>query len=122
MILIASMKKVKFIIETGKVDSNGDILHVDGIKIKEQHILTKDFDISHPIGTCHVFKDDNMLKAEAELPDELPNHYHAIGYMVISAQPNEHGGKTILEAKLMQVSICVNENVDPSVKRISDQE
>lgn len=115
------MKKVKFIVEAGQVDSNGDIIKLDGLQVKDKTLLTKDFDISHPIGKCDVFKEDGVLKAEAELPEEMLNAYPAISFQILSSEPNKHGGRTIKEAKLMDVSLCQSPNADPNIKRIDEQ-
>ena len=115
------MKKVKFIVETGQADSNGDIIKIDGLQVKDKTILTKDFDISHPIGECDVFKEDGVLKAEAQLSDEMSNAYPAIIFQIISSEPNEHGGRTIKAAKLMGVSLCQSPNADPNIKKIDEQ-
>lgn len=89
------MQKVKFIVENGQVDSNGDLINLDGLLIKNSVLLTKDFDLNHPIGNCEVFKEGGVLKAEATLAEDLLNAYPAISFQILSSQPNEYGGKTI---------------------------
>lgn len=116
------MKNVTFIIETGKVDSNGDIISLDGLKIPNKKIpILADFNVSNCIGFADVVKEDGVLKANAELTDKYFDAFPAIGYQIISSEPNEHGGMNITEAKLQFVGISMLPNVGPSIKRISEQ-
>lgn len=115
------MKKVKFIIEKGQLDSNGDMLKIDGLKIPDRTLLTRDFDNCNPIGYCDIFKEEGLLKAEADVPEEMLNAYPAIDFQVISQEINENNNRVINEAKLYSVSLCGHPNADPSIKRISEQ-
>ncbi len=117
------MSKVKFIVETGKVDSNGDVIKLEGLKLPTGQIfITKDFDKSiPPIGTASVFMEDGVLKAEGEIPDEFIAGYPAVGIQIISSEPNENGGRNVTEAKLQSVSLCQQPNADPAIKRVSEQ-
>lgn len=116
------MKKVTFVIEAGNVDIHGDILKIEGVKIPDKVHLLRNFDHSAvPIGKCEVFKEDGVLKAEAEIPDELLNAYPAIGFSCLSHHKDENGNTVIDDAKLLCVSLCDQPNADPSIKRISDQ-
>lgn len=116
------MPAVKFIIETGKVDSHGDILNIDGLVIPDKTIrVFKDFDASNLLGTATVTKEDGVLKAESDLPESILDLYPAIGFQIIKSEPNEFGGINILEAKLYSVGLSASPNVDPLIKRISEQ-
>ena len=115
------MIKAHFIAEAGKVDSQGDIINLDGLKHDETVLLTKDFDAVNPLGRCKVFKEHGLLKAEAEIPEEYLNSHPAIGFQVLKSHKNEHGGMTVTEAKLFTVSLCSSQNTDPSIKSIAEQ-
>jgi hypothetical protein len=65
------MSKMTFLFETGSLDSQGDVLKIEGVNIPSNIPLTKDFDRSNLIGTCKVFKEGNLLKIEAEIANEL---------------------------------------------------
>jgi hypothetical protein len=116
------MKKAKFVIETGKLNSNGDIIYLDGLKIPGKKIpILKDFETHNCIGFADVVKEDGVLKANAEFTNKYFDGFPAIGFQIISSQPNEHGGKNITEAKLYSVGISMMPNSDPSIKRLSEQ-
>lgn len=117
-----NMPKVKFIIETGKVDSQGDVIDLKGMVIPDKKLLVlKDFDATNLLGRATVIKEDGVLKAESDLPESTLDLYPAIGFQIIKSEPNEHGGRNILEAKLYSVGLSTSPNVDPLIKRISDQ-
>ena len=116
------MKKATFVIETGKVDSNGDIISLDGLKIPDKKIpILKDFEAHNCIGFADVVKEDGVLKANAEFTDKCFDGFPAIGFRIISSEPNEHGGRNITEAILYSVGISMMPNVDSSIKRLSEQ-
>lgn len=116
------MKKVKFIVENGNVDSDGNVIKLDGLTIPDKKILLiKDFDASKAISKVDVYKEDGVLKAEGEIPEELLTGFPAVGIQIIKSEPNEHGGRNVLEAKLYSVSLCQQPNADPSIKRVSEQ-
>lgn len=116
------MPNVKFIIETGKVDSHGDVINIDGLVIPDKPVkVFKDFDATRLVARANVIKEEGVLKAETDLPDDMFDYYPAIGFQIIKSEPNEHGGRNILEAKLYSVGLSASPNVDPLIKRISDQ-
>lgn len=110
-----------FIVENGKVDSNGDMLMIDGLKMPDKKVpLLYNFDNSRLITKIDVFKEDGVVKAKGEIPDEYLNLYPALGFQVIEAKANEHG-KIITQAKLYCVGLSEMPNTDETIKRISDQ-
>jgi uncharacterized protein YifN (PemK superfamily) len=99
-------KKKSIVVENGKPDSSGDIILPSAFKNLPKKIwVTKDFDISHPIAKADVYFDEkeNVVKADIEVTDKRLQA--APGYQIIKSEPNEHGGRTITEAKLYEVSL-----------------
>lgn len=115
-------KKMKFIIETGKVDSHNNKLNIDGLKIPGQMVLTEQFSNDRIVSDCKVFKEEGVLKAEADVPKYLLNGFPSIGFNILKSKFDEEKGVyEIEEADLKYVSINKNPNVDPSIKRLSEQ-
>ncbi len=115
------MRKLSFVIEAGKVDSNGDIVMLNGIYIPNEKIpVLRDFDTSHKsvLSYATVFKEDGVLMASAEFEDNVISGYPAIGFQIIKSEENQHGGRTVTEAKLLCVGICMQPNADPGIPRI----
>lgn len=116
------MRTATFIIETGKVDSNGDVIILDGLKIPDKSLpILKDFNHAECIGRATLKHEGGAIKADAVFSEKYFDGYPAIGFQVIKSEPNEHGGRNILEAKLHYVGISLTPNVDPSIKRLSEQ-
>lgn len=111
---------MKFIIEKGSVDCNGDKLNIDLLSIPDTILLTENFDNNRSLGKCRVFKEDGVLKAEAEIPESLLNGFPSIGFKVLKSAFNKEGIYEVQEAELKYVSICKNPNTDPSIKRLSE--
>lgn len=109
-----------FIVATGNIDSDGDRFILDGIQIPGKVLLTKEFDHTNPIGHCHVVKDENTLKATADIPEEFIGSYPAIGFQILKSE-KKGNIRLITEAKLHYVGLCANKNVDSKIKRLSDQ-
>lgn len=118
------MVKLKFIVATNNIDGQGDIINMDGVKIPEgsKVPLTKDFNPEKLLGeaTVSVSADGKSIQAEADIPDEFMGDYPAIGFEIIKSR-QEGDVRVIEEMKLHYLGICVNENVDPNVKRLKDQ-
>ena len=116
------MKKVKFVIEDGSIDALGNKVSIDGMQVPNKKVLlTRDFDVTKPIGRCDVFKEDGLLKAEAEIPDELIDAYPAISFKILDFEAGDDGLMNITDARLSGVSLCWRPNTNPSIKKISEQ-
>lgn len=112
--------KRTFTIATGKIDSQDDIINLDGIKMPEKIQVTENFDHSKIIGEAELKREGGMIKATAEVPDRLLDAYPAIGFRLIESHM-ESGVHVIDELEIYQVSICGNPNCDESIKSIREQ-
>jgi hypothetical protein len=66
--------KVTFIVESGNVDCNGDRIMPGAIKnLPKEVLVTKGFNTHTPITKAEVFEENGIIKATAEIPDELLN-------------------------------------------------
>jgi hypothetical protein len=112
----------KFEILTDKVDSEGDVFKLDGLKIPDKPIvLTRNFDFSDPIGLCKLTHEGNRIKCEAEIDENTLNTYPAISFSVGASFTDENGIRHITDAKIVSASICAYPNADPSIKTIREQ-
>lgn len=112
--------KRTFIIETSKPDKNGDIINLAGVHIPDKVPVTVEWDHSKFIGMAKVVNKGGVLKATAEMPDELLTGYPAIGFMPIKYEDNGKG-KTFHEIKLYEVSVTTRPNTNPDIKSIYEQ-
>ena len=118
------MENVKFIIDNLGLDSNGDLMTKDCIKVpdkRKRFPILINFDEMKPVGFAEVIKEDGKLMAIADIPDQYIDLYPAIGFEIISHEQNEHGGRTITNAKLYAIGLSDKPNVDDFIKTISDQ-
>lgn len=114
--------EVIFLVESGNLGSDGNIIRVDGVSILEGGVrLTKGFDTSEVIGEAFLFKENGALKAKAYIPDELLDCYPAIGVRVIDAVRMDNGGFMVMESEAISVMLTYKGNADSSIKRIRDQ-
>lgn len=110
-----------FIVEEGRVDSNGNCLNLSGLRLPDAPVVvTREFDVSQPIGMATVYREKNAIMATM-CGGEAVDGYPAVGVQVLKSAGNTHGGRDILEARLMQVSISSQPNADLAIKRISEQ-
>lgn len=109
-----------FTVVTGQLDSQGDIINLDGIKMPDKIKVTEGFDASKVIGEAELRREGDAIKATAEIPDHLLDGYPAIGFKLLKShmEGNVH---VIDEFELYQVGICGNQNVDESIKSIREQ-
>jgi len=112
--------KRTFTIATGQLDSQGDIINIDGVIMTDKINLTENFDKAKVIGEAELKREDGVLKAIAEIPDRLLDAYPAIGFKLIKSRM-EGDAHIIDELELHQVGICKNQNVDESIKSIREQ-
>lgn len=115
------MKKTFKAAEFGKADSQGDIILPSAYKAAKRVLITKDFDPSKLISVAdEVYFDGNDLKVTAEIPDEYLKLTPAIGFQIIESEVKD-GVRYITDMKLLCVSLCESENIDPGIKPIKDQ-
>lgn len=115
------MPIIKFIVEAGNVDVNGDKIMPGAIKnLPKSVLVTKDFDVYSPITKADVFEENGVIKATAEIPDYLLGLTPAIGFSILKSH-NEGDIRIIDEAKIYCVGL-VGKNADPSIKSIRDQQ
>jgi len=115
------MKTLTFTVETGKPDSHGDIINLDGVKIPDKVPVTIEWDHQRFIGNSIVSKEGDELKATAEIPDKFLDAYPAIGFTAIKYETMEGGGKRFDEMKLYEVSLSSRPNANPDIKTIREQ-
>jgi len=117
--------KMTFIVETGKVDSNGDKLVIAGIKnLNETIPLQRDFHPNLQIGDCTLHIEDGVLKATADLKKEHYTLFPALGYEVDKgeARYNKKKNQTeIRSCKIFAVGLHASRNTDHEVRTIGEQ-
>lgn len=111
--------KRTFTIETNKPDGNGDIVNLDGIKIPDKVIMIRNFDTSDVIGVAEVKRDGSELKATAEVPSNLLDHFPAIGFKIIK-QRQEGDCRVFEEIELLSVGLSDKPNTNPDIKTIRE--
>ncbi|MGN6436861.1 MAG: hypothetical protein ACTHMM_10025 [Agriterribacter sp.] len=117
------MKEVKFVVATGNVDSEGDILKLEGMTLKGNPVhVIKEFSlkVEDHVGMAKIDIDEKKIMASMELPEELFGLTPAIGIKPIKTHM-EGEVRVIDEFKLMCVALCANPNADPNVKTIGEQ-
>lgn len=109
-----------FTVATGQIDSQGDIINLDGIKMPDKIQLTENFDASKVIGEAELKREGDLIRAKANVPDHMLDAFPAIGFKLIKShmEGNVH---VIDELELYQVGICKNQNVDETIKSIREQ-
>jgi hypothetical protein len=114
--------KYKFTIATGHVDSQGNLFAPGSLKIPDKPlILTRNFDFTHPIGTCMLTREGDNIKCEAEIDENTLDTYPAISFSVGASYTDEDGIRHITDAKIVSASICMYPNTDPTIKTIREQ-
>ena len=115
------IKKV-FVIATGNVDSQGDILLPSSLKMPETGTLKvlDHFDAAKkPLGLITEIKQvGNEVVATGMFYDDPSGLTPAIGFQVIKSHENAHGGRTFDEIKLMCVGLTPAPNSDSLIKPI----
>ena len=106
-----------FVVANGKIDSQGDMLMLDGIKIPDKVLVAKDFDHKQPVSFATVDNTGTQLIATADIPDEMIGLYPAIGFEVVKTH-REGDIRFIDECKLHYIGLCFNQNVDDDIKPI----
>lgn len=115
------MIKKEFIITTGSVDSEGDIILPSAMHMPKEGMLRilDHFDASRPVGVITKLKTSgNDCIATAMLNADPTGLTPAICFQSIKNRQNEHGGKTHEEIKLICVGLSPAPNTDPNVKPI----
>lgn len=112
--------KLTFTVETGQVDGNGDIINLDGVKIPDKVIMIRNFDTSDVVGVAQVKREGYKLKAIAEVPDNLLDHFPAIGFKIIK-QRQEGDCRVFEEIELQSVGLSDKPNTNPDIKTIREQ-
>lgn len=117
------MKQVTFTVaRTGTPDAVGDIILPGSLKTYPNLLLTKEFDHDQIIGKVdQVCEVGNEIKVTADIPADCMHLYPAIGFRIIKAESNEHGGKTIHELALSGIGLSEAPNVDSEIKPINKQ-
>jgi hypothetical protein len=117
--------KVTFIVETGKRDSNGDILRLYGIRnLNQQLPVQRNFDPAKALGHCTLKRDSGVLKVIAEVDDSLLDLFPAVGYQVEQGQAkyNEKTNTTVINrCQLFAVGLCDKPNADESILSLRAQ-
>lgn len=119
------MKKTFTAAIIGTPDLVGDVFLPGCLKKTEgkKVPITKEFNnsLSDLISFVDSIKEVGYeLKVTAEVPEPLFHCTPAIGFQVIKSEPNEFGGRTIHEMKIMEVGLCSN-NTDSRIRPISQQ-
>lgn len=116
------MIKKEFIIVTGNVDSEGDILLPHSVKMPEKGTLKilDHFDATKkPLGIVTELKlGNNEVVATGMFNEDPTGLTPAIGFKAIKWHTNAHGGKTYDEIELMCVGLTPAPNADPNIKPI----
>ena len=112
---------VKFIIESGEIDSGNNIVMVDGVEFKNHTPVSLNFDMDKIICLADVFKENGVIMAEADIDEEYFDLYPATGIQGLEENINESGGLTWNKTKLHHIGLCVGKNVDTRIKSIREQ-
>lgn len=112
--------KRTFTVATGQLDSQGDIINLDGIKMPATIEVAEGFDKTKIIGHAELKREGDVIKATAEVPDRLLDCYPAIGFRLIKSHWDGEA-HVIDELELHHVGICSNQNVDERIKTIREQ-
>jgi hypothetical protein len=115
------MPLIKFVIETGEIDSENNIVIVDGVECKNHTPVSLNFDMDKIICLAKVIMEDGVIKAEADIDEKYFELYPAIGIEGIKEHINESGGITWDKTKLHHIGLCVAKNVDSRIKTIEKQ-
>jgi hypothetical protein len=109
-----------FTVATGQLDSQGDIIKIDGIKMPDKIQVIETFDTSKIVGEAELKRESSTIKAIAEIPDHYLDSYPAIGFELIRYHM-DGDTRVIDEMKLHHIGISANPNVDPLIKTIREQ-
>lgn len=112
--------KRTFTVATGKLDSQGDIINLDGIKMPGVIQVTENFDPLKIVGEAELKHEGDAIKATAEVPDRLLDAYPAIGFRLIKSHM-EGNVRIFDEIEIDRIGICGNQNVDETIKTIREQ-
>jgi len=111
-----------FVIETEDADSEGTVIDLDGIEHKETVPICLNFgrDIKDVVGRGYVWVKEGQLWCKAELNIKHLDLYPAIGFEVVEWEETPTG-KHYKRVKLFCIGVCNKENLNPSIKTISEQ-
>lgn len=110
-----------FTIETAQPDSHGDTVLLDGVQLHDNIRVLHNFRRDQLIATVPVvFRDGDVLKCTAEIPDEYLDKYPAIGFQVQRWSWGSNG-RIYERIKLFAVGLCDEPNLNPSIKTIREQ-
>lgn len=111
------MKKTLKVAILNSPDSDGDVFMPGAFKeMAKSAIVTVNFDRTKPVGFIESMQEDgDDVKVVANISEEILTHAqsaiedktHQIGFQVIKSEPNEHGGRNILELKLYECSLVI---------------
>jgi hypothetical protein len=117
------MPHVSFLAECGNPGTDGTTIDLAGLGLPDRPFtLFTDFDVSKAVAKCVVSKVPAGLLVEADVPEALMDCYPAIGFQVLEATDNEHGGRTITKCQLKAVSLSAKPNADSLIARLSEQQ
>lgn len=122
------MKKIKNItVLTSEVDSQMDKFDVKNIEFPNVVPLTEalNHEFMENLGTCELYKDNDKLKANIELPDKDFNDFYPAIQFTYDRKDVELdesiGVFKYNNIKLEAVGLCTSGNVDKSIKTIGEQ-
>lgn len=112
-----------FIIATGNVDAEGDMIMPGALKMPENKNIPvlRDFKAYDRVGKVIGIKEANgNFIADAELNEDFSKFYPGIGFYIVKSH-TEGDVRAIDEMKLMSVGLSTYPNPDPSIKTIGEQ-
>lgn len=114
------MKKT-FVIATGKVDSEGDIIIPGAFKDLPKSVpVLNNFNTADRLGIAEVFEEGGIIKATSDLSEDFNGLYPSIGFKVVDSEM-QGDIRVVKEIKLFSVGIHVGPNADPNIKPIGEQ-
>lgn len=104
MIIKKTFTAVKF----GEPDFQGDVFMPGSVKLADKVSASFSFGIPKAeLSHGKISINDNEVKAELEIPEEMKNLDAAIGFTIIASEANEFGGRNIKSLKLHEVGLIV---------------
>lgn len=113
--------KKEFILTTGNIDSDNDIILPSAMKLPIDKSLRiyDHFDVHKQIGIITSIKEKGNSTIAIAMFDEDPTGlYPAIGFQDVKSHVNIHGGRTYDEIKIMCVGVSPAPNSDPNIQAI----
>lgn len=117
--------RIKFVVDNGKVDSNGDKINLAGIQnISSPIPLLKEFKPTGSLGACQLKLEGGLLVCIADIPKEDHELFPSLGYQAIKGKIsfNEKESTTYIKAcTAFAVGLTKSRNTSHDIRPIKVQ-